>query len=282
MPELPEVENVRLSLAPIVGKRVVRVLVNRWDVVEPTTRSRQPGLPGLRKAERLLEGGSIAQLLRHGKHLALVVDDGRAVDVQLGMSGQVLLAKPGKAVGPVTHLHVIWTLDDGSSVGFRDPRRFGGLWPFSGLDQLKETRWGSLGPDALDATPEALVEGLTPSRRSIKAVLMDQGVIAGLGNIYVAEALFHAGIRPTRAAARLSKTDWSRLMGCVRNVLSEAIEAGGSTLRDYSNARGESGNFQRRHAVYGRAGEACVRCAGRLRSGVIAQRTTVWCSHCQR
>jgi formamidopyrimidine-DNA glycosylase len=232
--------------------------------------------------EDLLLGGVVERLERNGKHLAMVVRDGRALDVQLGMSGQVLIAPPGDSLGAPTHLHVAWTLDDGATIGFRDPRRFGGLWPSPGLEELRAGRWAALGPDALAIEGDVLRGKLAGSRRAVKVALLDQGVLAGLGNIYVAEALFDAGIRPTRLAGRVTPAECSRLAAAIRRVLRSAIDAGGSTLRDYVNARGEPGGFQRQHKVYGRGGLACIRCGQRLRSRVIGQRASVWCPMCQR
>lgn len=282
MPELPEVECVRRSLLPVVGRRIVDVRVERLDVIEPTTRTRTPGSRRVAVTpDRLLASGVVSRLERHGKHMAIVATDGRALDVQLGMSGQVLIAPPGNRIGPLTHLHVVWTLDDGGSFGFRDPRRFGGLWPAATFEDLQASRWAGLGPDALNVPAEVLEERLAKSRRPIKAALMDQEVVAGLGNIYVAEALFDAGISPLRPAGRLRPGEVQRLAEGIRRVLATAVEAGGSTLRDYVNARGEQGEFQSRHLVYGRGGQPCHRCGYPLCSRPIGQRASVWCIKCQ-
>ncbi len=283
MPELPEVENVRRSLLPLVGRRIVDVRIDRSDVIEPTTRARSPrARAAVATPDRLLAGGVVSRLVRHGKHMAIEATDGRAVDVQLGMSGQVLIAPPGQQIGPLTHLHVVWSLDDGGSFGFRDPRRFGGLWPAATFEDLQKVRWAGLGPDALEIRAEVLRERLSHTRRPIKVALMDQGVIAGLGNIYVAEALFDAGISPLRPAERLRPAEVLRLAEGIRRVLEAAVAAGGSTLRDYVNARGEQGEFQGCHLVYGRGGQSCVRCGHTLRSRPIGQRASVWCNKCQR
>lgn len=284
MPELPEVENVRLSLLPLIGRRVVHLTVNRWDVVNPDTRSgsRRGESRARPSPEALLKGGTLHELARCGKHLAVIAADGRAMDVQLGMSGQMLAAAAGSELGPKTHLHVIWTFDDGSSMGFRDPRRFGGIWPAENFETLRNDRWGPLGPDALTISAEALGEAFRSTKRTAKAVLMDQGAVAGLGNIYVAEALFRAGIRPTRPAGRVTALEVARLAEVIREILEAAIRSGGSTLRDYVNARGERGRFASRHLVYGRGGEPCTICGLPLHSKVLLQRATVWCRRCQR
>jgi len=164
---------------------------------------------------------------------------------------------------------------------FRDPRRFGGVWALDSMTMLEALRWSMLGPDALDIDGTRLHEALRRTRRGIKSALLDQAIIAGVGNIYADEALFRAGIRPRRSASRLTRKHVDCLARCIREVLTAAIESGGSTLRDYLDASGARGTFQSRHTVYGRGGQPCIRCGSRLKKDVIAQRTTVWCPRCQ-
>lgn len=274
---------MRRSLLPLIGRRCVGVRVLRPSVIDPQTRSGSRSRSrGSARPTRLLAGLVIDRLDRHGKHLAIVTKDGPALDIQLGMTGQVLTAPAGLSLDCLTHLHVIWRLDDGSSFGFRDPRRFGGIWPSESFEALVKDRWEGLGPDGLTLTPELLAGRLSGSKRPIKLALMDQGVVAGLGNIYVAEALFEAGISPLKACHRVPDDAVRRLAVAIRRTLQAAVEAGGSTLRDYANARGEAGAFQQKHLVYGRGGLACVRCGHALRQRAIGQRTTVWCPACQR
>ena len=304
MPELPEVERVRRTIErALVGLQVASVTVHRRDVVtgpgdppggwgRASEAFRQGPKPRLCKA-MLLEGSTIEAVSRHGKQLALFADHG-AVGVHLGMTGQLLYRPPGVKLEKPDHVHVQWRLMDaaGSPAGrlvFRDPRRFGGVWAHRSGEELRALRWEPLGPDALEITPERLQERLTPrqpartarSVRCIKAALLDQQTIAGVGNIYADEALFGAGIRPTRPASQLGRTEASRLAKEIRQTLEAAIEAGGSTLRDYVDGDGAKGSFQSQHRVYGRSGRMCIRCGYPLQTALVAQRTTVWCETCQ-
>lgn len=273
MPELPEIEHLRRSLEPTLpGRRVTGVAVRRRDVVH---------VPGhacsLRAA--LLGGGKIRHLARHGKQLAIVVHDGRALCVHLGMSGQLIHSpRPPTAA----HVHLRWRLDDGSYLSFRDPRRFGGVWAFEAEAELREQRWRGLGPDALSLTGATLNAAIRGRQRAIKAALLDQAIVAGVGNIYADEALFTAGIRPDRSCTSLSQHEVNVLARAIRRVLAAAIDGGGSSIRDYVNGAGEPGWFQVHHAVYGRGGQECVRCGRQLASLTLAQRTTVMCPACQR
>jgi formamidopyrimidine-DNA glycosylase len=242
--------------------------------------------------ERLLAGATIAGLHRLGKHLAIETREGRAMEVHLGMSGQVLVRSEREAglddAGEArrTHTHVGWRIHGDAGAArvmiFRDPRRFGGIWTFESLAELRARRWAGLGPDALEVRGAHLFDGTRGSTRAIKAALLDQSLLAGVGNIYADESLFLAGISPRRRAGRVSREQCERLAACVRGVLAAAIAAGGSTLRDYVDADGRAGASQVQHRVYGRGGEACVACGRVLRSALVGQRTTVWCGGCQR
>jgi formamidopyrimidine-DNA glycosylase len=278
MPELPEVETVRRSAERfLVGRRVVSVRLSRRDIVT--------GDAG-RKA--LLDGARIVSVARHGKNLGIVSDDGRALGVHLGMTGQLLCLPSGMRAKQTDHVHAQWRLEGESDDGvravrllFRDPRRFGGLETFESVGAMHERSWGRLGPDAASVTGEQLVAALGRSVRAVKAGLLDQAAVAGVGNIYADESLFAARIHPCRSCAGLSIEEWDRLAAEVRRVLAEAIAAGGSTLRDYRDAAGGSGWFQTKHLVYGRSGQACVVCGGPLERLSVAQRTTVACPVCQ-
>ncbi len=279
MPELPEVESTRRSLLPIIGGRVVSVDLRRSDVVE-----------GAHTPAALLSGSSILALRRHGKQLAIEATSG-VVLVHLGMTGQLELShthlddRTHDQQTHDRHTHAIWSLKLATRaralLWFRDPRRFGGLWTFSSMDKVR-ARWIGLGPDALAISGEELAGAVADSRRAIKAALLDQGAIAGVGNIYADEALFRAGVRPGRRASRLTRDQAERLAGAIREVLAESVQSGGSTLRDYRDAAGHAGTFQSRHRVYGRGGEPCLVCGTRLTQTTIAQRTTVYCRRCQR
>lgn len=266
MPELPEVETVRRSAERfLIGKRVSSVRLRRKDIVRGEIGNRD-----------LLEGGVIERVMRHGKNLAVVVEDGRALGVHLGMTGQLLCVRDDAADVRTDHVHAEWGFE-GLRMLFRDPRRFGGLETFESVEAMLEGSWGVLGPDAATVTAKRLREGLGASRRAIKAGLLDQRAVAGIGNIYADESLFAAGIHPLRICAELSAQEWDRLAVEVRRVLREAIRAGGSTLRDYRDATGNEGWFQTKHLVYGRAGAPCVRCGRVLERLTVAQRTTVAC-----
>jgi formamidopyrimidine-DNA glycosylase len=271
VPELPEVESVRRSIAPrVVGARVAAITLHRADIVT-----------GRAAPADLLEGDEIRATARRGKQLALLGAGGRVVIVHLGMSGQLLWLPANTPPKRADHIHARWTLaNDRGVVIFRDPRRFGGLWTLPTRDAL-DAHWSSLGPDALEISAVDLARACAGTRRAIKSVLLDQGVLAGVGNIYADEALFASGIHPLRRASALSEAEIDTLAARVRAVLAAAIDAGGSTRRDYVNAEGEAGGFQSHHAVYGRGGEACVVCKVALREAQVGQRTTVWCDRCQ-
>ncbi|MFI4898019.1 MAG: bifunctional DNA-formamidopyrimidine glycosylase/DNA-(apurinic or apyrimidinic site) lyase [Phycisphaerales bacterium JB059] len=288
MPELPEVESVRRTLDErLVGRRVEAARLFRRDVLvcpgDPLggfARSGQAPPDTRVPLRRLLRGEVIASTERLGKQLALVGDSGNVMLVHLGMSGQLLLTdRPASAHD---HVHAAWTFDRGERLLFRDPRRFGGLWSFPGLEALRAARWDALGPDALTLRGADLAQRLARTRRPVKAVLLDQRAVAGVGNIYADEALFAASIDPARPADRLSPDEARDLARAIRRILRQAIRAGGSTLRDYRTPAGARGSFQLRHRVYARSGLPCRRCGETLESLTLAQRTTVRCPSCQR
>lgn len=265
MPELPEVETLRRTLLPhLLGRSFTFARLLRPDIADGCSPS------------GLLRGARVERLSRCGKQLALHASDGRALVIQLGMTGQVLI----DPALDLTHVHAEWRTDEGRRLVFRDPRRFGRLRAFSTLDRL-HAAWRSLGPDALTITAAELAPSLASTARALKAVLLDQSVLAGVGNIYADEALFAAGVHPALRADRASLPEVERLARSIRDTLGRAIQAGGSTLRDYADAYGRPGGFQLQHSVYARAGEACVACTTTLLGGVFAQRATVWCPRCQ-
>lgn len=274
MPELPEVESIRRALAPrLTGRGVSFVRLRRCDIVR-----------GDATPAALLAGARIAGLRRRGKQLAMLADDGRAIIIQLGMSGQLLLT-PGddraETSSRFDHVHVEWTIG-GDILRFRDPRRFGGITTFSCSHALEHVWTNELGPDALSITAAQLRDCCRSSRRAIKARLLDQHALAGVGNIYADEALFEAGVRPRRAARSLTLAETDALARAIRAVLRRAIDAGGSTLRDYITPDGTPGSYQLSHLVYDRAGKPCLRCGTPLVGARITQRSTTWCPKCQR
>jgi formamidopyrimidine-DNA glycosylase len=289
VPELPEVETVRSDIAPlIVGWRVRAAELLRRDVlVAPGDPfggfSRQRGKrakPAPLFPGDLLEDLTIAGVERRGKHIAILAESRstwRALGVQLGMSGEVRFTSGDEPAKP--HTHARWSFDHGK-LEFIDPRRFGGLRVFRAQADLA-AHWLALGPDALAITAEQLAENLVHSQRAIKAALLDQGVLAGVGNIYADESLFQAGISPKFRADRLSLAQIDRLAAAIRDVLGHAVRARGSTVRDFKSPAGEAGRYQGEHKVYGRKGQPCPRCTTTLRSTTLAQRSTVWCPTCQ-
>lgn len=297
MPELPEVETLKRTLEPrIVGARVERVRVLRADVItalhaQASGREQRQGA----RAIQLLEGDTIVTLRRHGKQLAIIGASGRVMCFHLGMSGQVRIAvddrgRPRLPPNLHKHMHVKWKLRGKDKrdacatefwMFFRDPRRFGGIWTAPDFETLVRQRWNALGPDALAITAQRLWAAMGRSLRPIKAALLDQSVLAGVGNIYADEALFRAALHPRRSASGLSRDELAKLARALRFVLRESIRGGGSTLRDHADANGRAGEFASHHAVYGRGGKPCPRCELALRDIVIAQRTTVFCESCQ-
>ena len=281
MPELPEVENLKRTLEPlIVGARVHAVRLFRRDIVQ----FHEPSLQGKSLYDRLLLGRRIASLARRGKQLAIIADDGSTLCIQLGMSGQLRYLRYRQRLGQNNHVHCVWQLSRRGTCGrivFRDPRRFGRLTAFASFTELESSYWAALGPEATTIRSQTLRQRLRRIRRAIKSALLDQHVIAGIGNIYADEALFTAHIHPASPADKLAHDSSRTLAKSIRSILQHAIVSGGSTIRDYTDALGRNGSFASEHRVYGRSGQLCVRCTSRLVSQVIGQRSTVFCPHCQ-
>lgn len=283
MPELPEVETVRRGLAEAVtGRRIERVEVGRDRVVRRTSAAALIGG---------LTGRVILAAERRGKYLLCPLDDGAVLMVHLRMSGQLLVAEPAAPRPP--HTHVVASL---SALGdraptelwFVDPRTFGEVVVFDPANVAVEVpELARLGPDPIAEpfTRRSLRRALRTRSRRLKPLLLDQSIIAGIGNIYADEILHAARLRPTRRSDQLSLAAEARLHGAVTSVLGAAIEAGGSTLRDaqYVDLLGASGSFQEQHRVYGRGGQRCLTCGiGRIRRVVEGQRSTHFCPWCQR
>jgi len=276
MPELPEVETVRLGLEiAMAGRRLSRVQQRRPDL-------RRPFPPFF--AERLT-GRRIESLSRRAKYFALHLDDGAAVLVHLGMSGRMLVGRQDDTP-PGAHDHVIFDLDDGGRVTFNDARRFGLMDLTDTADLLSHPLLRDLGPEPLDKafTPKVLAAGLAGRSSAVKVVLLDQTVVAGLGNIYVSEALYRAGIAPVREAHSVKPRELDKLVPAIKDVLTEAIAAGGSSLRDHRRPDGELGYFQHGFKVYDREGEPCPGCTCKegIRRLVQGGRSTFYCAKKQR
>jgi formamidopyrimidine-DNA glycosylase len=277
MPELPEVETVRRGLAlSLEGRRVARLTLNRADL-------RLPMPPDLKER---VEGRRVMRLGRRAKYILVHLEDGGVVIAHLGMSGRLVLSAPGSAAPAGPHDHVVFTLEDGTELRFNDARRFGMLDYASAAGLERHKLFAHLGPEPLgnEFDGPALAARLDGKATPIKAALLDQRVVAGLGNIYVSESLFHAGLSPKRLAGTVTGARAERLALAIRNVLERAIAAGGSSLRDYVQASGELGYFQHHWAVYGKEGERCPGCDCRrgIKRIVQAGRSTFYCSKRQR
>ena len=270
MPELPEVETTRRGLQPLVVGQTIRSLAVR----EP--RLRWPVEPSL---DRRLRNRTVQALSRRGKYLVLTTDAG-ALLLHLGMSGSLRFLPERRE--PARHDHFDLEFVSGAMLRFNDPRRFGSLhW-----SATPSAHWllKNLGPEPLDTEfdGEYLWRVSRGRRVAIKTLLMNGRIVAGLGNIYANEALFRAGIHPSRPAGRVSRKRLEQLVDTVREVLREAIRAGGTTLQDFVGGDGKPGYFQLALDVYGKAGEPCVRCKRPLRVRTIGQRATYYCANCQR
>ncbi|MGH6888817.1 MAG: bifunctional DNA-formamidopyrimidine glycosylase/DNA-(apurinic or apyrimidinic site) lyase [Rhizomicrobium sp.] len=291
MPELPEVETIRMGLAPVLERhRFTKVLTRRGDLRVP--------IPP-RFAERLT-GRSVQRLWRRAKYLLADLDGGETLVVHLGMSGRLSVQAPGGArrlgnyaralpqpvAGAGPHDHVIMETDAPAEIVFTDHRRFGLMLLIETAALTRHPLFEGLGIEPLsgDFTADHLAGVLKGRRAPIKSALLDQRTIAGLGNIYVCEALFEAGISPRRLASKIDGERAEKLVRAIRRVLRAAIRAGGSSLRDYAKTDGALGEFQHRFAVYDRKGAPCRRngCKGKVRRIVQSGRSTFYCPACQR
>jgi formamidopyrimidine-DNA glycosylase len=276
MPELPEVETVRRGLQPVLeGRYLVDVIQRRPDLRFP--------LPD-RMAERL-RGCRITHVGRRAKYILAELDNGEVLIIHLGMSGRMTIHE-GKAPPANRHDHVEFLTDGGVTVRFNDARRFGVMDLVASDGLHAHPLLAGLGPEPLgnEFNEAALSSALVGRRTPIKAALLDQRVVAGLGNIYVCEALWSAGISPRRQAHTIPGARAARLVPAIRDVLEAAIAAGGSSLRDYVQASGELGYFQHQWRAYGREGEPCSRqgCGGTIKRIVQSGRSTFYCALHQR
>lgn len=283
MPELPEVETVRRGLAPAMeGFVISRAQVNRPDLRWPFPENMAARLTGKR----------VLRLRRRSKYILADLDSGETALIHLGMSGRMLVS--GDPLGqfvhdhpaPEKHDHVVFEMENGARITFNDPRRFGAMDLFTTTDGDSHPLLAAIGPEPLGNSFDEnyLVTALSNRNTPMKSALLDQKTVAGLGNIYVCEALFRAKIHPTRPARRVSNDRISKLVPVIRDVLSDAIRAGGSSLRDFRQADGELGYFQHSFDVYGREGEPCrtADCQSTIRRIVQSGRSTFYCPTCQR
>jgi formamidopyrimidine-DNA glycosylase len=295
LPELPEVETVRTGLEPVMrGRRFLHVEQRRKDLRFP--------LPDM-FAERLT-GRKVSKLTRRAKYILMHLDSGDVLAVHLGMTGRFSVGHAGKSgakqLGEFTHEHgnetkhdhLVFTMSGGPVVTYNDARRFGYMTLIPEVELGLDALFRGLGVEPMSADLDAayLARRANGKKTDLKAFLMDQRIVAGLGNIYVCEALFRAGLDPWRPASRLATARGKprpaaiRLTSEIKAVLQDAINAGGSTLRDYRQANGEIGDFQNAFAVYGREGEPCMKpgCRGTVRRKTQGGRSTFYCPACQR
>ena len=246
-------------------------IIRRYDLRQPVSENIET-----------LTGQSILRVTRRSKYLLLTIDDGSTVLIHLGMSGSLRIINPTEAWKK--HDHVGITLANGKQLRFHDPRRFGLVLRLTETDPMSHDLLKNLGPEPLedDFTTTYLKNACSKRSAAIKLVIMDAKIVVGVGNIYAAEALFRAGISPSVPANKVSKPRLGKLMAAIREVLSAAIEEGGTTLRDFLNSEGKPGYFQQRLFVYGRQGEPCRVCGSLIRHKVLGQRATFWCPVCQK
>ncbi len=293
MPELPEVETVRRGLQPVMeGRRILSVRTNRADLRFPF-----PDQFG-----RRLAGRTVTAMGRRAKYLMVDLDDGEVLVMHLGMTGRFIIEMEGKAQVPgeftqavnrlPAHDHVVFEMEGGARITYNDVRRFGFMDLISRSQIMSHALTKDIGIEPLGnaLTPQKLAELFAGKAAPLKATLLDQKLIAGLGNIYVCEALFRSKLSPRRAAGSIVRKDGgptpraTKLTEEIRLVLQEAIEAGGSTLRDFAHADGSLGYFQHRFKVYDREGEPCpdATCSGVVERIVQSGRSTFFCANCQR
>jgi formamidopyrimidine-DNA glycosylase len=271
MPELPEVETIRRGISPWLLNRTVTQVIVRQD------RLRWPVPPDL---ESCLIGRPFTAVMRRAKYLLLKNAAGWLL-IHLGMSGTLRILE--STAGVTLHDHVDLLLDNRRCLRLNDPRRFGAVLWVDGSPE-EHPLLAHLGPEPFsEAFDGALLYARSRGRAlAVKNFIMDQRIVVGVGNIYASEALFRAGIHPARPAGRISRARYDALAVAVREVLSAAIEAGGTSLRDFTNEHGRPGYFSQQLLVYGKKGQACVQCGAVIRCEVIGQRSSYFCPHCQR
>ena len=273
MPELPEAETIVRGLkARVIGKTITRAEVIKADILREPKRRFTPRL----------RGRSVADVTRRAKNVILELDDDSVIWVNLGMTGRLLpFPAPPRGVGRPAHPAVRFRFADGGVLIFDDVRRFGSV---EHLDaSARSERSSAMGPEPLSDgwLPEQLVDALSRSRSPARSWLLDQRKIAGVGNIYAAEALFLAGIDPRTPVSSIDEARAGALHGAIRDILQGAIDAGGTTIRDYRNAEGEMGEYGRKLYVYGRDGDPCHRCGSPIERVVFSNRSAFLCPTCQ-
>ncbi len=273
MPELPEVETIRRTLAGHITGLEIKKVILYWA---PAVRGR-----GDSSFADIVSGSRIQSLDRRGKYLLINLDNGHTLIAHMRMTGRLLYYP--EDLEPARHTHVVLKLSQGE-LHFNDTRKFGRIQAVLTAECFSTSSLSILGPEPLseEMTPARLGERLARKKKNLKAALLDQTVVAGLGNIYVDEALFRARISPERSASALTEEELRALHQAMIEVLKAGIEANGTSFRDYRDANGEQGLFQKRLQAYGRGGEPCLNCGEPLKKKKVAGRTTVSCEKCQR
>jgi formamidopyrimidine-DNA glycosylase len=272
VPELPEVETVVRDLrSSLIGRRIASVTVGRRPLRRRWSRAWEPHLVGRR----------VRDIRRRGKWILLVLDGDLHLVIHLGMTGQLFMIPAGEPRAP--HTHVIFELDGDRQLRFRDVRRFGSATVFTGPALVEEFfQEAGLGPEPFGLDPAYWRSCLARTHRCLKAVLLDQRVVAGVGNIYADEALFEARLHPARLARDLNAAEAARLRRAVVTVLNRAIARRGSSIRNYVGGSGLKGAYQHEFRVYQRTGQPCIRCRTLIRCVRLAGRATHFCPHCQK
>jgi formamidopyrimidine-DNA glycosylase len=271
MPELPEVETTRRGIEPhLLNHTLTGAIVRQHQLRWPVPR-------GLAKK---VSGQTIHTVTRRGKYLLLRLDQG-SIMLHLGMSGSLRITPSDTP--PEKHDHIDLQLDSGQCLRLRDPRRFGSLHWITG-DPAQHKLIKNLGPEPLTEyfNTEHLFKYSRKRKLAIKLFIMDSKIVVGVGNIYASEALFRAGIRPSRPAGRVTRAEYTRLTRAIKDVLNAAIRAGGTTLQDFTNSDGKPGYFKQQLQVYGRTAEACHDCNTPIKHRIMGQRATYYCPNCQR
>jgi formamidopyrimidine-DNA glycosylase len=274
MPELPEVETVARGLRTVLpGRRIVGVRLGKTDFIEDPA-----------AIQRELPGRAVAGVERYGKFLLFDLEPANASPqklqllIHLGMTGQLLMCDRDAPVAP--HTHAFFALDDGRELRYRDVRRFGSMRILA--DGARAGILGPLGLDPLEAAENEFSARLAGRRARIKALLLDQRVLRGMGNIYTDESLWRARIHPMRLGANLTREELHKLYAAMHQVLEEAIRFRGSSVSDYVDSGGRRGKYQQRHRVYQREGEKCMRCGATISRAIVAGRSSYFCPRCQR
>lgn len=271
MPELPEVETTRRGIEPhLVGANVTEAIIRRHDLRLPISDSIDT-----------IIGKSAIAVRRRSKYLIIDLDDGGSLLIHLGMSGSLRVIEP--SLDWKTHDHVGLTLSTGRQLRYHDPRRFGIILHLPSGDPLLHPLLKNLGPEPLgeDFTVSTLMKAFERKSIPIKVAIMDAKTVVGVGNIYASESLFRAGISPKTPANKISRPRLTKLVSCIRSVLQDSINEGGTTLRDFLNSDGKPGYFRQKLFVYERKSEPCRVCGTVVKHAVLAQRSTYWCPKCQ-